>query len=110
MNFFFSVFKNSKVGSVTRYGEAGPGPKGTVMSATFQLDGQDFFARLCFAESLRRRGRRSDKLRRRYASADHRGRDQDRFLSPQGTHRKRVRGRYGLRWRGRAASGAGERV
>src|SRR5207253_4478373 len=44
MNFYVSVFKNSKVGSVTRYGEAGPGPKGTVMSATFQLEGQDFFA------------------------------------------------------------------
>jgi predicted 3-demethylubiquinone-9 3-methyltransferase (glyoxalase superfamily) len=44
MNFHVSIFKNSKVGSVTRYGEAGPGPKGTVMSATFQLDGQDFFA------------------------------------------------------------------
>src|SRR5580700_4910815 len=44
MNFYVSVFKNSKVGSVTRYGEAGPGPKGTVMSATFQLDGHDFFA------------------------------------------------------------------
>jgi predicted 3-demethylubiquinone-9 3-methyltransferase (glyoxalase superfamily) len=44
MNFYVSVFKNSKVGTVTRYGEAGPGPKGTVMSATFQLDGQEFFA------------------------------------------------------------------
>jgi predicted 3-demethylubiquinone-9 3-methyltransferase (glyoxalase superfamily) len=44
MNFYVSIFKNSKVGKVTRYGEAGPGPKGTVMSATFQLDGQDFFA------------------------------------------------------------------
>jgi predicted 3-demethylubiquinone-9 3-methyltransferase (glyoxalase superfamily) len=44
MNFYVSVFKNSKVVRVTRYGEAGPGPKGTVMSATFQLDGQDFFA------------------------------------------------------------------
>ncbi|HWY55162.1 MAG TPA: VOC family protein [Terriglobales bacterium] len=44
MNFYVSVFKNSKVGRVTRYGEAGPGPKGTVMSATFQLDGQDFLA------------------------------------------------------------------
>ena len=44
MNFYVSVFKNSKVGRVTRYGEAGPGQKGTVMSATFQLDGQDFFA------------------------------------------------------------------
>jgi predicted 3-demethylubiquinone-9 3-methyltransferase (glyoxalase superfamily) len=44
MNFYVSIFKNSKVGSIARYGEAGPGPKGTVMSATFQLDGQDFFA------------------------------------------------------------------
>lgn len=44
MNFYVSIFKNSKVGSVTRYGEAGPGPKGTVMTAAFQLDGQDFIA------------------------------------------------------------------
>jgi predicted 3-demethylubiquinone-9 3-methyltransferase (glyoxalase superfamily) len=44
MNFYVSIFKNSKIGSVTRYGETGPGSKGTVMSATFQLDGQDFFA------------------------------------------------------------------
>jgi predicted 3-demethylubiquinone-9 3-methyltransferase (glyoxalase superfamily) len=44
MNFYVSIFKNSKIVNVTRYGEAGPGPKGTVMSATFQLDGQEFFA------------------------------------------------------------------
>jgi predicted 3-demethylubiquinone-9 3-methyltransferase (glyoxalase superfamily)/uncharacterized protein YndB with AHSA1/START domain len=44
MNFYVSVFKHSKVVRVTRYGEAGPGPKGTVMSATFQLEGQDFYA------------------------------------------------------------------
>src|SRR5450755_1637081 len=44
MNFYVSIFKNSKIGTITRYGEAGPGPKGTVMSATFQLDGQEFFA------------------------------------------------------------------
>jgi predicted 3-demethylubiquinone-9 3-methyltransferase (glyoxalase superfamily) len=44
MNFYASIFKNSKVLSVTRYGEAGPGPKGTVMSATFQLEGQTFYA------------------------------------------------------------------
>ncbi|MBZ5679470.1 MAG: VOC family protein [Acidobacteriia bacterium] len=44
MNFYVSVFKNSKVVRVTRYGEGGPGAKGTVMSATFQLEGQDFFA------------------------------------------------------------------
>ena len=35
MKFYVSVFKNSKAVSVTRYGEAGPGPKGTVMSAIF---------------------------------------------------------------------------
>src|SRR6266852_8496753 len=44
MNFYVSIFKNSKVGRVTRYGDAGPGPKGSVMSATFQLEGQEFFA------------------------------------------------------------------
>ena len=35
MNFYVSIFRNSKVGRVTRYGDAGPGPKGQVMSATF---------------------------------------------------------------------------
>jgi len=44
MNFYVSIFKNSKAGSVTRYGDAGPGPKGSVMSVTFELDGQEFFA------------------------------------------------------------------
>jgi predicted 3-demethylubiquinone-9 3-methyltransferase (glyoxalase superfamily) len=44
VSFYVSIFKNSKVLSVTRYGEAGPGPKGTVMTATFQLDGQEFMA------------------------------------------------------------------
>lgn len=44
MNFYTSIFKNSKIGRVSRYGSAGPGPKGTVMSATFQLDGQEFMA------------------------------------------------------------------
>ncbi len=43
-NFYVSIFKNSKVVNVVRYGDAGPGPKGTVMIATFQLDGQDFTA------------------------------------------------------------------
>lgn len=43
-NLYTSVFKNSKIGRIARYGEAGPGPKGTVMSVTFQLDGQEFIA------------------------------------------------------------------
>jgi predicted 3-demethylubiquinone-9 3-methyltransferase (glyoxalase superfamily) len=42
--FYCSVFKNSKVVNLSRYGDAGPGPKGSVMAATFQLDGQNFFA------------------------------------------------------------------
>ena len=42
MNFYTSIFKNSKIGGVTRYGEAGPGPKGTVMTGTFFLEGQEF--------------------------------------------------------------------
>ena len=42
--FYVSLFKNSKIGAVTRYGEAGPGPKGTAMSVRFQLEGQDFYA------------------------------------------------------------------
>jgi predicted 3-demethylubiquinone-9 3-methyltransferase (glyoxalase superfamily) len=41
---YTSLFKNSKIVSIMRYGEAGPGPKGTVMTATFQLDGQEFVA------------------------------------------------------------------
>jgi len=44
MNFYVSIFKNSKVGRVSRYGDAGPGPKGTVMSVTFRLEGQEFMA------------------------------------------------------------------
>jgi predicted 3-demethylubiquinone-9 3-methyltransferase (glyoxalase superfamily) len=44
MNFYVSVFKNSKILGVTRYGDAGPGPKGTVMTANFELNGQEFVA------------------------------------------------------------------
>jgi predicted 3-demethylubiquinone-9 3-methyltransferase (glyoxalase superfamily) len=44
MNFYVSIFKNSRVGNVTRYGDAGPGPKGSVMSVSFELDGQPFMA------------------------------------------------------------------
>ena len=42
MNFYVSVFKNSRVRRVVRYGEAGPGPAGTVMTVEFELDGQEF--------------------------------------------------------------------
>jgi predicted 3-demethylubiquinone-9 3-methyltransferase (glyoxalase superfamily) len=44
MNFYTSIFKNSKVGNVTRYGEAGPGENGSVMTATFEIEGQEFLA------------------------------------------------------------------
>jgi predicted 3-demethylubiquinone-9 3-methyltransferase (glyoxalase superfamily) len=44
MNFYLSIFKNSKILSVTRYGEEGPGAKGTVMTASFLIEGQEFVA------------------------------------------------------------------
>jgi predicted 3-demethylubiquinone-9 3-methyltransferase (glyoxalase superfamily) len=44
VNFYTSVFKDSKIESINRYGEAGQGPKGTVMTIAFQLLGQDFVA------------------------------------------------------------------
>src|ERR1700756_4354291 len=43
-NLYVSVFKNSKIGTVRRYGKAGPGPEGSVMTVTFQLEGQEFYA------------------------------------------------------------------
>lgn len=43
-NFYVSVFKNSKIVTIARYGEAGPGPKGSVMTVVLQLDGQQFIA------------------------------------------------------------------
>jgi len=42
--FYVSVFKNSRVNNVARYGEEGPGPAGSVMTVVFQLDGQEFIA------------------------------------------------------------------
>jgi predicted 3-demethylubiquinone-9 3-methyltransferase (glyoxalase superfamily) len=44
VNFYLSIFKNSKITSIARYGEAGPGPKGAVMTVAFELDGQNFVA------------------------------------------------------------------
>ncbi len=43
-NFYMSIFGNSRIESVMRYGDAGPGPKGSVMAVTFQLEGQTFIA------------------------------------------------------------------
>lgn len=43
-NFYVSIFKNSKMGKVSRYGDSGPGAKGSVMVAEFELDGQKFTA------------------------------------------------------------------
>jgi predicted 3-demethylubiquinone-9 3-methyltransferase (glyoxalase superfamily) len=42
--FYTSVFKNSKMGDIIHYGEAGPGQAGTVMIVTFELEGQKFTA------------------------------------------------------------------
>ena len=44
MNFYTSIFKNSKVGQITRCGDAGPGPKGSVLTAKFEIEGQEFMA------------------------------------------------------------------
>jgi predicted 3-demethylubiquinone-9 3-methyltransferase (glyoxalase superfamily) len=43
-NFYTSIFKNSKIGRILRYGDAGPGAKGSVMTVEFQLEGQEFIA------------------------------------------------------------------
>ena len=43
-NFYASIFKNSRVKAVSRYGDAGPGPKGSAMTVSFELNGQDFIA------------------------------------------------------------------
>ena len=44
INFYSTIFKDSKILSTSQYGDAGPGPKGTLMAATFQLHGQEFMA------------------------------------------------------------------
>jgi predicted 3-demethylubiquinone-9 3-methyltransferase (glyoxalase superfamily) len=44
MNFYTSIFRNSKILSVARYGEAGPGPAGSVMTASFEIESQEFTA------------------------------------------------------------------
>ena len=43
-NLYVALFKNSKIDSMSRYGDAGPGPKGSVMTVNFQLEGQKFIA------------------------------------------------------------------
>ena len=43
-NFYVSIFENSSIGKTSRYGDAGPGPKGSVMVVSFQLGGQEFTA------------------------------------------------------------------
>ncbi len=42
--FYVATFKNSKITDVSRYGDAGPGPAGSVMTIEFELDGQEFMA------------------------------------------------------------------
>jgi predicted 3-demethylubiquinone-9 3-methyltransferase (glyoxalase superfamily) len=42
--FYVSIFKNSRLGKVSRYGDAGPGPAGSAMTVEFELDGQPFIA------------------------------------------------------------------
>lgn len=42
--FYVSIFKDSKITAVTHYGDTGPGPKGSVMTVAFRLQGQEFVA------------------------------------------------------------------
>lgn len=42
MNFYAAIFSNAKIGEVMRRGDAGPGEPGSVLSVTFELDGQEF--------------------------------------------------------------------
>ena len=44
VNLYTSVFKNAKITNISRYGEGTPIPAGTVMSANFEIEGQEFFA------------------------------------------------------------------
>ena len=44
VQFYTSIFKDSKILETSRYGDAGPGPKGTVMTMKFELNGQAFIA------------------------------------------------------------------
>ena len=44
VNFYTSIFKNSKIGSTSRYGEAGPGQAGSVMVMEFEIEGQKYTA------------------------------------------------------------------
>ena len=44
VNHYLSIFKNSKINKILRCGDAGPGPKGSVLTIAFQLEGQDFIA------------------------------------------------------------------
>lgn len=44
LNFYTSIFKNSEITQVSRYGDAGPGPKGSLLTARFNLEGQEFLA------------------------------------------------------------------
>jgi len=41
---YTSIFDNSKIGKIVRYGDGGPGPKGSVMTIAFELEGQEFTA------------------------------------------------------------------
>src|SRR4030095_3103993 len=44
VNFYTSIFKDAEIVNSARYGDAGPGPKGSIMTATFRINGQEFIA------------------------------------------------------------------
>ena len=44
VNFYISIFHNAKILGISRYGAEGPGPEGSVMTVSFELNGQEFVA------------------------------------------------------------------
>lgn len=94
--FYVAIFPNSKIVSTARYGEAGPGPRGTVMTVAFELDGQEFIAlnggpQFTFTEaiSLSIDCQTQDEVDRYWAKLGAGGQEQ-----PCGW----VKDRYGLSW------------
>jgi predicted 3-demethylubiquinone-9 3-methyltransferase (glyoxalase superfamily) len=95
-NFYVGIFPNSRIVTVARYGEAGPGPKGSVMTVVFELDGKEFIAvnggpHLKFTEAISFSvGCQSQAEVDRYWSAVGAGGDE----GPCGS----LKDRYGLSW------------
>jgi predicted 3-demethylubiquinone-9 3-methyltransferase (glyoxalase superfamily) len=55
VNFYVSIFPNSRIVNSSRYGDTGPGPKGQIMTMIFELSGQQFMALTAAPSSTSRR-------------------------------------------------------